>query len=366
MNFGEITKNFETVTYEELLKQKLKLVAVNQDKRESSVIYNAIAANSAETAQMYMDLYFLENRTYADTATGIDLDRRAVERGLIRYGSSSAILKAVFKTTDKLPFDIPINSMFSGDECNYIVTEKISTGEFKIMCETSGEVGNRYFGRIVPIEYIKDLASAEIIELLIPGENTETDEHFRERYFDSFGNQAFGGNIADYKQKTNSIPGVGSTKVYPVWNGGGTVKLVILDSTYNVPSLELINTVQTIIDPEVNHGLGYGLAPIGHVVTVEGALNRTINLTTKLTFQGSYTWEDIKIEVLEAINIYFESLKKDWDKLDNIIVRISHIEMKILNVAGVVDIENTRINNSSENIILNSNEIPILGDVINQ
>jgi len=29
---------------------------------------------------------------------------------------------------------------------------------------------------------------------------------------------------------------VGDVKVYPVWNGGGTVKLVIIDSEYNVPS----------------------------------------------------------------------------------------------------------------------------------
>ena len=58
-------------------------------------------------------------------------------------------------------------------------------------------------------------------------------------------------------------------KVYPVWNGGGTVKLVIINSEYQKPSPELVDQVQTIIDPVQNQGMGLGVAPIGHVVTVE-------------------------------------------------------------------------------------------------
>lgn len=95
-------------------------------------------------------------------------------------------------------------------------------------------------------------------------------ERFRRRYFDSLNSQAFGGNIADYREKVNGISGVGGVKVYPAWNGGGTVKLVIIGSDYGVPSDELIRAVKDTIDPEVDAGKGYGLAPIGHVVTVEG------------------------------------------------------------------------------------------------
>ena len=43
-------------------------------------------------------------------------------------------------------------------------------------------------------------------------------EDLRQRYFDSFEEKAFGGNVRDYLEKTNAIPGVGSTKVTRVWN----------------------------------------------------------------------------------------------------------------------------------------------------
>ena len=63
------------------------------------------------------------------------------------------------------------------------------------------------------------------------------------RLFDAV--EAFGGNVADYREKVNAITGVGGVKVYPVWNGGGTVKLTIIASDFTAPSTELISKVQT-------------------------------------------------------------------------------------------------------------------------
>lgn len=368
MSLESASINIDEITFEKLMKQKLKKVAPNQDTRPSSPIYNTMVGNSAETAQMYEDLKRIEDRTYGDTATGKDLDRRAGERGIVRYSNTQSILKGIFTKNNNgvhIPFNVPIGSRFSGEDLNYIAVQKIADGEFKMICETSGEAGNRYFGRLTPIDYIHELATAELVEILIPGEDTETDEHLRERYNESFGSQAFGGNIADYKKKTNSIAGVGSTKVYSVWNGGGTVKLVILDSTYNSPSDELITKVQTLIDPEGNQGKGLGLAPIGHVVTVFGAKSVQINISTKLTFQGSTTFESAKENIKQAIEEYFEELHQKWDKWDNIIIRISHIEMRILNITGILDIESTKINGNAENLMLSDDEIPLLNEVTN-
>ena len=54
--------------------------------------------------------------------------------------------------------------------------------------------------------------------MVIPGEDEEDTEVFRQRYMDSLNAQAFGGNRADYLEKVNAIPGVGGVKVYRVWN----------------------------------------------------------------------------------------------------------------------------------------------------
>lgn len=47
---------------------------------------------------------------------------------------------------------------------------------------------------------------------MIPGEDREDTEDLRTRYFNSFNAQAFGGNVQDYLEKTNAIPGVEAQK----------------------------------------------------------------------------------------------------------------------------------------------------------
>lgn len=352
------------MTFENILQRMLDRVPSKYDKRQGSVIWNALTPAAAELAQMYIDLGLVEDRTYADTATGEDLTRRAAERGINRYKATKAIRKGIFKTNNDLPLNVPIGSRFTGEDLNYVVIEKITDGEFKLECEEPGAIGNTYTGTLIPVEYIENLVSAELADILIPGEDEEDDESLRKRYFDSLESQAYGGNIADYKKKTNELNGVGGVKVYPVWNGGGTVKLVIIDSDYNKPSQELIDFVQNQIDPIGHQGEGVGIAPIGHIVTVEGVTERTINIETNITFQEGYTWDDVKPNFIAAIEDYFNEIEKTWQDENNLVVRISYIETRALNLPGVLDIQNTKINGIAENLVLADVEIPVLGEVV--
>ena len=349
---------FEHMTYEVILQRMLDRVPNNIDKREGSIIYNALAPAAVELQNMYIELDWILNQSFADTAQREYLIKRCAERGIFPKEATKAILKGEFN------IDVPIGSRFSLDMLNYIVIEKISDGIFKLECETPGSEGNQQFGTLIPIDYIEGLTSAELTELLIPSEDEEDTESLRERYFNSLESQSFGGNIADYKEKTKQLPGVGGVKVYPVWNGGGTVKLVIIDSTYNVPSSTLIDAVQTAVDPIQNQGKGVGFAPIGHVVTVEGVSATTININTNITYQEGWTWADIEPYVHKAIDDYFFELASSWENENNLIVRISQIETRILNIAGVVDIENTTINGQAQNFVLGADNIPVRGEVI--
>lgn len=352
---------YEDITYELILQRMIDRVLAqnpNIDTREGSIIYNALAPAAVELQNMYIQLDTILNESFADTQTRDYLIKRCAERGIIPEPATKAILKGEFN------IDVPIGSRFSLDMLNYIVIEKISDGIFKLECETPGSEGNQQFGTLIPIDYIEGLTSAELTELLIPGEDEEDTESLRERYFNSLESQSFGGNIADYKEKTKQLPGVGGVKVYPVWNGGGTVKLVIIDSTYNVPSSTLIDAVQTAVDPIQNQGKGVGFAPIGHVVTVEGVSATTININTNITYQEGWTWSDIEPYVHKVIDDYFFELASSWENENNLIVRISQIETRILNIAGVVDIENTTINGQAQNFVLGADNIPVRGEVI--
>jgi len=349
---------FEHMTFEVILQRMLDRVPQNLDKREGSIIYNALAPAAIELQNMYIELDWILNQSFADTTQREYLIKRCAERGIFPEKATKAILEGRFN------IDIPIGSRFSLDNLNYRAIAKISDGVFQMECETPGEIGNQKLGTLIPIDYIDGLTTAELTAVLIPGEDEEDTESLRERYFNSLESQSFGGNIADYKEKTKQLPGVGGVKVYPVWNGGGTVKLVIIDSTYNVPSSTLIDAVQTAVDPIQNQGKGVGFAPIGHVVTVEGVSVTTININTNITYQEGWTWADIKPYVHKAIDDYFFELASSWENENNLIVRISQIETRILNIAGVVDIENTTINGQAQNFVLGADNIPVRGEVI--
>lgn len=349
---------YEVLTYEYILDRMLSRVSENIDKREGSVIYTALAPAAAELTQMYIELSAVLNESFADTQSREYLIKRCSERGIYPDDATKAILKGVFNV------DIPIGSRFSLDSFNYTVIEKISAGIFKLECETAGSEGNQHLGSLIPIEYINGLSSAELTEVLIPGEDEEDTEELRNRYFNSLDTQSFGGNISDYKEKTNSINGVGGVRVYPAWNGGGTVRLVIIDSTHKAPSSVLIDTVQTAIDPIQNHGRGAGIAPIGHFVTVQGVTETAINISTNITYQAGWTWSDIEPYVNNIIDEYFIELNKSWAESETLIVRISQIETRLLDIAGVVDIAETTINGAAQNLTLDPDNIPTRGEII--
>jgi uncharacterized phage protein gp47/JayE len=349
---------YENQTFVVILQRLLNRVPNTIDKREGSIIYNAHAPTSVELQNVYIELDRILNESFADTQSREYLIKRCAERGITPNPATKAILKGEFN------IDIPINSRFSLNDLNYKAIEKISIGVFKMECETAGELGNQNLGILIPIEYIDGLTSSVLTELLTPGENEEETEVLRQRYFDSFEPQAFGGNIADYKQKVNQIQGIGGVKVYRAWNGGGTVKLVIINSEFKKPSSQFINDVQTAIDPIGNQGEGIGIAPIGHVVTVQAVTEETINITTTIVYQNGYDWLDIQTYVENIIDEYFAELNETWENQSSLVVRISQIESRLLNVSGILDISGTKINNVEANFILGENSIAVRGEVI--
>jgi len=353
---------FEQKTFSNILKDLMLYVPDTYDKREGSVIYDALAPAAAELTAMYIDLDAVIDQTFADTADLGYLKKRAAERGISQIQATNAILQAAMTPSS---LDVPIGSRFNHEVINYVVTEKISAGQYKIECETAGSAGNLSSGQLIPINYIAGLETANITAVLVAARDAETTEELRTRYYDSLNSQAFGGNIADYKAKTKNINGaaVAGVKVTPVWSGGGTVKLTILDGSWKAPSAELISAVQNAIDPVTGGGTGLGIAPIGHVVTVVGAADLTVNITCTITYETGHSWSDVGPAIKAAIDEYFLTLSKGWEDAEYLIVRIAQVESRILSCQGVVDVTGTTLNGSATNLSLTSSQIPKRGTI---
>lgn len=400
---------YEAQTYESILARMLqKALSINSnlDTREGSLVWYGDAPAAVELQNLYIALDTVLNETFADTATRPYLILRAAERGLSPQPASPAILQMAITPTTLF---LPLNTRFSIGELNYYVSADRGSGNYELTCETAGEAGNNYTGTVIPIEYVDGLETCKITSVLVPGEDEEDTELFRQRYLNSLNAQAFGGNQIDYIEKVNAIPGVGGVKVYRAWNGdlkpanmippkeaeawikglsgvsepvklwldtvyaaaknnmftvGGTVKLVVINSTFTVPSPTLVEQVQTAVDPLQNAGEGVGIAPIGHVVRVEGVQEETVDLGFALYYQRGWSWEDVSGYVTEAINGYFLELAQSWaDQDEALVVRISQIESRLLDITGILDIANTTINEKAANHTLALDHIPVLGSL---
>ena len=136
------------MTFDYIMNRMLESVPDTVDKREGSIIYDALAPAAAELVKCYMELDVVMDETFVDTASLQYLQLRCKERGVAIQGETAAVIEGVFT-----PSSVELTSglRFNCDEVNYVVTEKISAGHYKLEAETLGTVGNKYTGLLLPI-----------------------------------------------------------------------------------------------------------------------------------------------------------------------------------------------------------------------
>jgi baseplate J-like protein len=333
---------FEDMTYEAILKSALDRVESDVDKRQGSVIYDAIAPACAELAQAYIKMENILENSFADTACREYLELRAAERGIVPYEATKAVARGVF---DK---EIPLNSRFSIGDVVFIVKEKIKNFEYKMECESAGSIGNKVFGTLIPINYIEKLGSASLTEILIPGRDEEDTESFRERYFQDVFGDSFGGNKADYFNWVKSIEGVGQVRTVRVNNANNNVMVYVIAADNSMPSQVLLDDIKEKLDPVDMSGYGCGIAPIGHSVRVEAAKEYSVNINIEGSFESTAERDEILEAAKSKIRDYFSKLNSEWENTESGIELYSaYIIIEIIGINGVKNISSLMVNGNS-------------------
>lgn len=354
---------YEYMTADKILKRMLGRVKSQFDRREGSIIYDATAPASIEMAELYIMADVILRQTFAATADRDFLQLRASEFNIYPEPATSAEVEGKFNIA------VPIGARFSYNQYNFVVGEVINDKEhrYKLTCETTGRDPNSSMGTITPITAINGLTSAEIVSLITPGEDEEDTEVFRRRYFAALKSKAYGGNGADYKEKVLAIPGVGGVKVYRCWNGGGTVKLVILNSDFEPADTELIKEVQDVMDPEPNRGKGYGLAPIGHTVTTVSAEKVVINYEFTVVMKPGHEVSEIQKTAETRLKEKLLLRRKEWalqDEFQISTVRSSIALALLVDIDNVLDVTSVKLNGKQvSKIDLQTHQIPVIGTV---
>ncbi|MDU1053366.1 baseplate J/gp47 family protein [Clostridium baratii] len=371
MSLGEYLEEY---SFENLIKGALEKVPDDIDKRQGSVIYDALAPACYQLAEMYMQLKEVLLNSFVTTSYGEYLDNKVIEQGLTRYKATYAKKKIKCTFENGTPATIQVGSRFSTINDETPLTYKVIDlyknennivvpGEYIVQCETIGTIGNGYIGDMLPITHINNLKSCKMTTLLVPARDEENDEELKQRFILEVNQRPFGGNVAQYDDEIRKIDGIGEVQIYPTWNGGGTVKCSIVDAEFNTVSEELIEKVKNIIDPKENEGIGLGLAPIGHIVTITTPQVVNINIEAKIHLITGYTIDQVREEIKKSIENYLKELKKNWGIADEmnryeLSIYVAQITMSILKVVGVANVTNIKINGQPNDLkLIQSGEI---------
>lgn len=331
---------YENMTYDYILNDMLNRVTDDVDKREGSLIYNALAPAAYHLSQAYFTLDNYLDLFFKDSAVGEYLDKKASDYGLARKQATYAVRKIATSGT------IEIGSRFALNDTTYKTTELISTNVYKALCEQSGIIGNIYSGQLEAIDSVGDI-TATLTDIISLALDEEADDSLRERLDSFLKNPATSGNKNHYITWSKEINGIGYARVFPRWNGVNTVKVALLTNDKASVSETKVQEVKSYIEDR---------RPPGADVTVQSALEKSIDVNVKITLSANSTLELAKTDIESNIKQYFKDIT-----FNDLIVRYTKIGEAILNSSYITDYENLTISNLTSNIQLTEEEFPVLG-----
>lgn len=347
---------YEDMTYEVILQRMMDRVTAkypNLDNREGSIIFNALAPAALEMAVMYTELNNALNQSFVSTATRSFMLIACEQMGMniSQFDAKAGVHKGEFDV------EVPIGSRWNCELFNYTVTEFIGMNgdyyTYQMECDTTGTTPNKQTGDLTAITDIPEgLTYARVTECLIEGENQVSDDDVRTAYFEFVNSTITDGNIAQYERWCSEYDGIGNVKIIPLWNGVNTVKVSILSASNHAASEELVADFQEYLDPNVE-GMGNGVAPIGAFVTVTTATEIPISVSANVTMKSGYT--DTK-PITTALEKYFAEIAYEKST-----VAYMTLGAVILGADGVDGITNLTLNGGTSDIILGSEEIPVVG-----
>ena len=348
------------MNYETMLNEVLSQIDPSLDKREGSLIYNAIAPFIISILSMKTELSEILDLYLFDTSYGEYLTRLSSQFSVNRLEATKSVRKITFTSTDENPVNVKVGDRFLLNDIVFIVKEMTALNEGLVECKDKGEIGNKNGGIAISLQNINNLSKAEIGDVVIYGEEEETDDKLRNRLFLALAKNPSSGNMQYFQKIMSEISTVGRCKYEPFHNGGNTLKICILNSQQRKASEELIQSTQDIIDPLKHHGLGMGQAPLGIKVSIDTAVNKeiTVKANVKLN-EGFSDIEPIKKEVKKAIESYFDSIAF----LKNSVSYLKTGAVILEDNQAIQDVLNLTLNELEENIELSEYEIPFLKEL---
>lgn len=333
---------YEARGQDEILKELQENSSSAVSNFEGTFTYDSFAANSIEFAKQEVEREQAYKAMFARTSWGEYLEMRAEEHGVFRRQA----VKAKGTVTVSGNGTVPQGSVFQTATGIAFYTTKAATitqtGNIPIECSTAGTTGNVKAGTITVIPMsIPGISSVTNADATYDGFDEEDDATLYNRLIFKVRQPATSGNRNEYLQWATSVAGVGKAVIKPLWNGNGTVKVLITDTNGDPASSDLQSKVAAYIE---------SVRPIGATVTVAAPSIFAVKVAIKPLDSKNASATAIQT----VVNNYFGS-----HQFDNIRITCAMIGKMILedSACGVEDYESLTINGSATMVAVTDDQI---------
>lgn len=333
---------FSNQTYEAIKQRIFDNINIDIDKREGSFLSNMVSPLSEELAKAYINMSDILSLGFIEDTFDTYLDKRVSEFGVYRKQGSKAI--GEIKVEGKEGAIITNGTLIKANDLYFTVLNDIELPTDNILYVEANEVGYKY-NLLANTEFELVEKNDKVTSLINEtdfknGIDIESDEDLRKRFIKVVNNPSTSGNKAHYEEWALEVNGVSRAIVYPLWNGNGTVKVMVVGND-NKPVLE---DVRKNVEDHITENM-----PIGCQLTVATPTNLDATIVATIELKEGYEIEEVKQEFEAKINEYLKTVTTE--------LTYAKIYGLLANIVGVEDIASLTVNGGTSNITIAEDKI---------
>lgn len=351
---------FEDQTPETIRSRILAQLETGLQTREGSFAYDVVSPVSFEIWRVMMTLDELISAFYVDEHSGKYLDSHAELLALARRQGTKAAAEIYFTGRDGVT--IPAGTAFftrGGLRFDLAadVTLAGGAGTGYLRAAEVGDVYNVDAGAITQI--LRSISGLESFAngAASGGTDPESDAALFSRIDYRRKHPSTSGNENHYKEWALSRDGVGGVKVTRLWDGPGTVRVLVAGYDWEPVDDTVVGACADYIETQ---------RPVGAEVTVVSAAGVPIDVTAAVSLADGAALADVEQQFVSELGTYLRSLAEDYfaeSGIHEYTVHINRIAALLMGVPGVVDYSGLQVNGGTANIVIDGTSVPETGEV---
>lgn len=333
----------------------LKESGTEIDTREGSYTNTLISQISYSLWKHSQLLAGLLPIVFPSPDSGEYLDKHAAQLGMVRQPGTKARAEVTFTGTNDTVIAAGTVLYAPSSGLRYVTLDAVAISNGTAVADVEAEsIGADYN---VPAGAISSMA------INLPGVNTltnlkdasggsdpESDTDLYTRIHDRLSFPITSGNSNHYIQWAKETAGVSYASCIPLWNGNGTVKVVIAGADKGPVDEEIRAICAAHIEEE---------RPIGATVTVVSAKKMELPVAAAVTLLEGYSTEDVTNQLTAAVSALLSAQTFGQD----VTIPYSRFLACLLQCSGVADYSSFTVNGGTAAVSVSAEAVPAVGTV---